>query len=59
MTTKQKQKEAETAAEKRRNAEQKISKLDIQISNKKSEIDKNEDTLKALQDHKEFLFGIF
>jgi len=33
--------------------------LDLQISNKKSEIDKNEDMLKALQDHKDFLFGIF
>ena len=59
MKTKRKQKDAEMAAEKRRAAEQQINALDNQIQNKKSEIDKNEDMLKALQDHKDFLFGIF
>ena len=59
MKTKRKQKDAEMAAEKRRAAESQINALDLQISNKKSEIDKNEDMLKALQDHKDFLFGIF
>lgn len=59
MKTKRKQKDAELATEERRLAEARINALDIQIQNKKSDIDKNEDMLKALQDHKDFLFGIF
>lgn len=59
MTTSDRNKEAELATTERKQAENKIKGLDVKIQTVKSEIDKNEDQLKALEDHKQFLFHIF
>jgi chromosome segregation ATPase len=52
-------KEADNAAQERKNKELQIRTIDTNIQNVKSEIDKNVDQLNALEKHKSFLFGIF
>lgn len=59
MTTADRIKEADLAIAERKNAETKIKKFESNIQTVKSEIDKNFDQLTALEDHKEFLLGIF
>ena len=43
----------------RKAAETKINELKVKCQNFKSDIDKNKDTLLALEEHKKFLYQIF
>ena len=59
LTTTERTKAAEEATVERKAAETKINELKGQIQNFKSDIDKNVDSLNALEEHKSFLYTIF
>lgn len=56
--TQEKDKEAETMQNERKKKEKKIKKIDTQIQNLKSDIEKNKDVLAALEEHKNFLVAL-
>lgn len=58
LTTQDKDKEAEQMQNVRKKKEKKIKKIDTQIQNLKSDIEKNKDVLNALEEHKKFLVAL-